>query len=892
MQTAVKTADGLAFTSIICQHCSTSSLTPLGSDLRFVALALPLTHMTAGLCEDELNIPPEATIQPCVPVSLVSAATDKNAAGAVTTTIRLDPTIKKGNATGTPSGAATDKGDDESDRDTKREDATRCFVVGRQASSSDIRIQHASISRRHAVLYAINRDDDDNRNDASPTAPSAAAAAVEPSCRLFLKDLGGKHGTLVNGQRVAGVAELRSGDEIQFGNVRQIFRVQIGGGMFLPERAGSSVEEADHSQATDKDDEAPKGEPSLDEGQAQASVDQSRIERAGQGLSGRAKRQAEIAAMMASLDAAPVYSTAPSAAATLLEHSERPAIDEVDATEADDRARFAREHGIPITQRLTIPSEMKGSTKTTANDHPGGKRGGVATCLAVDSAGSRFVLGSSDNHLRFYDVGGMRKNRLESFLDVVPEDGHLLQSVVFSPSGDRLLVATSSVQPTVFDRDGHVVVQFCRGDMYVTDPAKTVGHTAQVTSVDWHPLERDVVLTGSLDGSARLWNLHGKTQFDKLVCDKVFAVKSVKGQRTAVTSVAFHPGGREFAVGTSCGSIQIFNRSRVSATRPERALYGAHGGREDDGTSNGAPVTSLAYSVDGSKLASRCSQDSTVRVWDPRRLSRSSTPVVDCQNVESIHDNANACFNSDGSLLCVGQSMARRAGTVREESGSLLIFQVPDSDDFTSSASSSAMSSKNADPLLILPFDDAAPLIVRWHVKLNQIFVACADGRMLILFDPQLSAKGGGLLVSTSRASRDVDDLSKLLKLKAEASTTVTGEIYTPLTMPRGKPLLESEKKRQRLERKDPVKSHEPERPATGKHKSGGQAGGNVTFQQFVADQRVSKSKAIAGKDPREALFQYTEGANYVGNAYEGNVHKLAEKTAEEEQEELKKAGR
>jgi WD repeat-containing protein 70 len=851
--------------------------------------------MTTGLCEDELQIPPEATIQPCVPVSLVSAAADNAAGAPLTTTIRLDPTGKKGNATGTPSGAAADKADDNAERNTKREDASRCFVVGRQASSSDIRIQHASISRRHAVLYVINRDDD-NDNDRSPTAPAAAAVAAERSCRLFLKDLGGKHGTLVNGRRVAGAAELRSGDEIQFGNVRQIFRVQIGGGSggkTLPERPGSSAEEADRvdpSQATEDDDEAPKGEPSLAE--AQASVDQSRIERAGQGLSGRAKRQAEIAAMMASLDDVPVYSAAPSAATILPEHSERPGVDEDDTNEGDDRARFAREHGIPITQRLTIPSEMKGSTKTTANDHPGGKRGGVATCLAVDSAGSRFVVGSSDNHLRFYDVGGMRKNRLESFLDVVPEDGHLLQSVAFSPSGDRLLVATSSVQPTVFDRDGHVVVQFCRGDMYVTDPAKTVGHTAQVTSVDWHPLERDVVLTGSLDGSARMWNLNGKTQFEKLVCDKVFAVKSVKGQRTAVTSVAFHPGGREFAVGTSCGSVQIFNRSRFSATRPERALYGAHGGREDDGTSNGAPVTSLAYSVDGSKLASRCSQDSTVRVWDPRRLSRSSTPVVDCRNVESIHDNANACFNSDGSLLCVGQSMARRAGTVREESGSLLIFQVPDSDDSTSSASSSAMSSKNAVPLLILPFDDAAPLIVRWHVKLNQIFVACADGRMLILFDPQLSAKGGGLLVSTSRASRDIDDLSKLLKLKAEASTTVTGEIYTPLTMPRGKPLLESEKKRQRLERKDPVKSHEPERPATGKHKSGGQTGGNVTFQQFVADQRVSKSKAIAGKDPREALFQYTEGKNYVGAAYDGNVHKLAEKTAEEEQEELKKAGR
>jgi hypothetical protein len=160
------------------------------------------------------------------------------------------------------------------------------------------------------------------------------------------------------------------------------------------------------------------------------------------------------------------------------------------------------------------------------------------------------------------------------------------------------------------------------------------------------------------------------------------------------------------------------------------------------------------------------------------------------------------------------------------------------------------------------------------------------------LFDPHLSSKGGALLVEASKMTRDLDDLTKLLQTKAKSSTAITGEIIAPLAIPRGKPLIESERKRKRLEREDPVKSHEPERPASGKHKAGGQAGGNVTFQQFVADQRVSKAKAIAGKDPREALFQYTEGKNYVGTAYEGNVHKLAEKTAEEEEEELSKSNR
>ena len=161
-------------------------------------------------------------------------------------------------------------------------------------------------------------------------------------------------------------------------------------------------------------------------------------------------------------------------------------------------------------------------------------------------------------------------------------------------------------------------IQFVRGDMYVTDQARTSGHTAGVTGVDWHPLERDVVLTSSMDGSARIWNLNGKTQFHMLVCDKVYRAKNVKGQRVGVTAVAFHPGGREFVLGTACGSIQIWNATRVGA-RPERVVYHSHG--------EGRPVNSLSYNVDGSQIVSRSSQDDKVKVWDARRLSRSCKPV-------------------------------------------------------------------------------------------------------------------------------------------------------------------------------------------------------------------------------------------------------------------------
>lgn len=264
-------------------------------------------------------------------------------------------------------------------------------------------------------------------------------------------------------------------------------------------------------------------------------------------------------------------------------------------------------------------------------------------------------------------------------------------------------------------------MQFVRGDQYVMDMARTTGHINTVTGVDWHPLDRDIVLTSSMDGSARLWNLNGKTVFHKLMCDKVYRAKNARGQRTAVTSVAFHPGGREFAIGTSCGSLQIWNSTRIGP-RPERVVCDIHG--------PGKPVTAVVYNAGGTQIATRSSEDETVHVWDARRLSKSSRPAASCSNVPTVHERANCDFSPNGKYLVVGCSEYEKDEKgQRQEAGAIKFFEIGD-----------GKSKKAVDEVPAHPGLGVVKTL--WHAKLNQILVGCSDSRYVLeLRDPSATRR-------------------------------------------------------------------------------------------------------------------------------------------------------
>lgn len=274
---------------------------------------------------------------------------------------------------------------------------------------------------------------------------------------------------------------------------------------------------------------------------------------------------------------------------------------------------------------------------------------------------------------------------------------HVITSLGASYVGGdgQWIVGTTSAQPHVLNREGKCTLyHFIKGDIYVTDADKNKGHTAPVSGVGYHPLIPDIAWSCGYDGSIRQWDLSGKgkLQFHKLVCQKVIGkCKNEKGQRTQVVSnISVHPNGRKVVVGTSCGSIQIWNtfssNGVMNSTRPMGVVYSVHGGD----SSNNKPITFVTFSGDGSRIASRSELDDTVRIWDVNVMEKGMTLsgkkfkkggmhppsllLATCIGLPALNESATCAFGPDGRIVCAGTSVDPRAGSLLRVSLNFIVF--------------------------------------------------------------------------------------------------------------------------------------------------------------------------------------------------------------------------
>jgi WD40 repeat protein len=509
---------------------------------------------------------------------------------------------------------------------------------------------------------------------------------------------------------------------------------------------------------------------------------------------------------------------------------------------------FAMEKKVPISHQV----DLVGHTKAVA-------------CVAIEPAGNRLVTGSLDYNIKMFDFGGM-DTRHRPFYSVEVEEGHPVTSISHSPSGDKFIVSTGSSQPRVYDREGKDIIKFVKGDMYLRDLANTKGHVMEVTCVCWHPIEKNIMITSSLDGTIRLWDLQGEAAFGNLINKNVFKIRTTTGQgRLGCTSCVYTPSGSRIYGGCSDGSIHAWIM-KVGSKQYSRedAIFTVP-------ASCKGPVICVTISKDSNVLATR-TEGGNVTLWDITKIHPVLFRVI--IGIDNTYAYANVEFSPDGSLICLGTSPPRENTTAK---GAILFFHA-------------------SKPIVIpkqIPVMNAIDtcmrvgvmigvsiIAIKWQSNTKQIVCTASNGLVRVFFDPRFSVKGA--LISAGKApKRELDP----------TDFAIIGEIITPNALPLFRDAESNAGKLKYMDRKDPIKSKMPEKNL---NKGPGKSVNNsFFFTQYISEGRNLDN--LRTQDPREALLKYDAQAKadpmFLGPAYETSQPKtqLSKLTFEQEQEEFRK---
>lgn len=186
---------------------------------------------------------------------------------------------------------------------------------------------------------------------------------------------------------------------------------------------------------------------------------------------------------------------------------------------------------------------------------------GSITALAVSQDGQNILTGSDDKQVLLWDITG---NVQKVFR------GHKGQitGLKFAPSQQVFASAAS---------DSTVLLWNINGDLIIKIP-----HPRWVSSVDFSP-DGTKLLTGCMDGIARLWDMEGEI------------LKTIEIEDSGVKSVAFSPDERQFAIGTIGNNTQLkvwdISGSLVFST----AIFNTN-------KNGGKGINSIDYSSDGSYI--------------------------------------------------------------------------------------------------------------------------------------------------------------------------------------------------------------------------------------------------------------------------------------------------
>ncbi|KAI1324295.1 WD repeat domain-containing protein [Xylariaceae sp. FL0255] len=442
----------------------------------------------------------------------------------------------------------------------------------------------------------------------------------------------------------------------------------------------------------------------------------------------------------------------------------------------------------------------------------------AVTTLSLDPAGGRLISGSIDCTVKLHDFSSMTPTTIRAFKSVDPFEGksssansetHPINHIQFNPlAGGVFLCVTAHPQAKIMSRNGDVLAEFVKGDMYLRDMNNTKGHVSEVTTGTWHPTDKNLCVTAGTDSTLRIWDINNRRSQKEVL---VFKSKALgNAGRTRMTAVAWgspSQGGNNILVSAALDGSLVMWSGNGPYSRPAAEIKEAH----KPNTWTGG----LDISSDGRMVITRGGDD-MIKLWDTRKFKE---PLVSVQqpSISDEYPMSNIKYGPHATSIITGS-----------KTGHLLI-----------------LNPGNLQTEYTTPVTLGSPLIVvDWHPKINQIVTGSANGETHVLYNPTMSTKGAVDVMSRAPKRRHIDDDPSIT---TDMSLGLSGDsIITPgaLSGPNRKGITAS------------GKSKDPRRP---------QVPQQTPFMRSNPDEKhISESIPLSRmlhEDPREALLKYADVA-------------------------------
>ncbi|KAL8371476.1 hypothetical protein RB595_001324 [Gaeumannomyces hyphopodioides] len=415
-----------------------------------------------------------------------------------------------------------------------------------------------------------------------------------------------------------------------------------------------------------------------------------------------------------------------------------------------------------------------------------------------------------------HDFASMTPTTLRAFKSVDPwetkksaasAESHPINLVQFNPlSGSVFLCISAHPQAKILSRDGQILTEFVKGDMYLRDMHNTKGHIGEIATGAWSPTDKNLCVTAGSDSTLRIWDINNKrSQKDVIVFKSKAAGAAGRSKMTAVAWGSPAQGGSSVLVAAALDGSLVMYGGEGPFTRPAAEVRDAH--KPDTWTSG------LDISADGRMVVTRGGDD-LIKLWDTRKFNKplvvaSHPSTADRFRMTNIKYSPNSTSIITGSAS--GDLHILNPGTLRPE--------------------------------LVTPITPGSPLVVvDWHAKLNQIITGSANAETHVLYNPSISSRGALEVMSRAPKKRHIDDnpsltMDQSVGISADSIVTPGAGAGT---------------------RKGGVtasgRSLDPRRPQVPKH---------TPFEKNQPDERHIEENIplsrMLHEDPREALLKYAD---------------------------------